>query len=158
MGWMHRKPKLAESEKPAQVVRIKDHELLEPTTTLVENWNAVDPRRYEPVPSGTPDSELPFIDKSVVTLARECNLLWLVIDNIVYDCTAFAASHPGGADVLRSLGGNDCSWQFWRFHGKREMAQFGRPLRVGTTRGVRNRFAETPRFVGLRGLWDKEDV
>ncbi|KAL2015131.1 hypothetical protein VTK56DRAFT_6210 [Thermocarpiscus australiensis] len=148
MGWMHRKPKPAEPDRTAQleVGRAKDHELLEPTTSLIEHCNANagdDPRRYQPVPSSTPDSELPFIDRSVVALAGDYGLLWLAIDNIVYDCTAFAAAHPRGADLLQSLGGSDCSWQFWWFHGKREMAEFGRPLRVGTTRGVRNRFPET---------------
>jgi hypothetical protein len=30
------------------------------------------------------------------------------------------------------------------------MKDSGRPLRVGRTAGVKNRFAERPRFVGLR--------
>jgi cytochrome b involved in lipid metabolism len=72
------------------------------------------------------------------------------VDNIIYDCTDFIAEHPGGETVIDSFGGQDCSWQFWRFHNATHMKEFGRRLRVGRTAGIRNRFAERPRFVGLR--------
>ncbi|KAL4748341.1 cytochrome b5-like heme/steroid binding domain-containing protein [Aspergillus terricola var. indicus] len=122
----------------------------------------------------TPDSELPYIDSSIVSLVEqhwnkatstthsssttnpappvEQLPAWIVIDNIVYDCTSFQHSHPGGPVVIRSFVGQDCSWQFWRFHGKEHMMKFGRPLRIGKTSGIRNRFTEPPRYVGLSSV------
>jgi cytochrome b involved in lipid metabolism len=95
------------------------------------------------------DAQLPFIPKEIVQASKqEC--LWLVIDNIVYDCSGF--EHPGGATVIQSFRGEDCSWQFWRFHSKTHMQEFGRPLRIGRTAGVPNRFKERPKFVGLSKL------
>jgi cytochrome b involved in lipid metabolism len=76
----------------------------------------------------------------------------LVVDNIVYDCTNFMKEHPGGEQVLQSFGGAECSWQFWRFHGQKEMGEFGRPLRVGRTSGMVNKFQEPSKYVGLRRL------
>ena len=74
---------------------------------------------------------------------------WIVIDNIVYDCTDFVLDHPGGEQVIMSFVGEDCSWQFWRFHSKDTMAQNGLPLRIGRTEGIENRFIEPKRFAGL---------
>lgn len=37
------------------------------------------------------------------------------------------------------------------------MEEFGRPLRVGRTKGLRNRFEEPKRYVGLRRLGDDWD-
>jgi hypothetical protein len=34
------------------------------------------------------------------------------------------------------------------------MEQFGKPLRVGRTRGLENKFKEPPKYVGLRRLGD----
>lgn len=96
-------------------------------------------------------SELPFIPATIVRSARKnLNRTWIVVDNIIYDCTDFIAEHPGGETVIDSFAGQDCSWQFWRFHNATHMRDSGRPLRVGRTAGVENRFAERPRFVGLR--------
>jgi cytochrome b involved in lipid metabolism len=97
------------------------------------------------------DSQLPFIPGAIVRSAKQ-NLgrTWIVVDNIVYDCTEFAFEHPGGETVIHSFSGQDCSWQFWRFHNSTHMRESGRPSRVGRTSGVKNRFAERPRFVGLR--------
>ncbi|KAL4987027.1 cytochrome b5-like heme/steroid binding domain-containing protein [Aspergillus falconensis] len=127
----------------------------------------------------TPDSDLPYIDSSILSLVEqhwtkatskthsfsttsqastlEQPPAWIVIDNIVYDCTSFQHSHPGGPVVIRSFVGQDCSWQFWRFHGKEHMRKSGRPLRIGKTSGIRNRFTEPPRYVGLSsGLGDDD--
>jgi cytochrome b involved in lipid metabolism len=76
----------------------------------------------------------------------------IVIDNIVFDCTSFLKEHPGGEQIIKSFGGAECSWQFWRFHGKKEMKEFGRPLRVGRTQGMINKFKEPQKYVGLRRL------
>jgi cytochrome b involved in lipid metabolism len=103
-------------------------------------------------PKSTPDSELPFIPSTVVSKhsSRASGGLWIVVDNIVYDCSSFIDHHPGGEEVIRSFGGQECSWQFWRFHGKSEMERLGRGLRIGRTEGLKNRFSEPVRWVGLR--------
>ncbi|KAE8164521.1 cytochrome b5-like heme/steroid binding domain-containing protein [Aspergillus tamarii] len=110
------------------------------------------------------DSDLPYIDPSIVSFvdqqwhsssedaSRKHLHVWLVIDNVVYDCTQFQREHPGGIDVIQSFVGQDCSWQFWRFHGREQMREYGRPLRIGRTSGIQNRFKEPPRYVGLSTL------
>jgi cytochrome b involved in lipid metabolism len=125
---------------------------LDATATHIEVTNTPDvdiPARYLPAPTSRPDDQLPFISPSVVLAAVTSRRHWIVIDNIVYDCTDFITEHPGGQEVLEPFKGYDCSWQFHRFHGKRELQQ-ARELRVGRTSGVRNKFEERPRFVGLR--------
>jgi cytochrome b involved in lipid metabolism len=97
------------------------------------------------------DSELPFIPDTIVRSAKkDLGRTWIVVDNVIYDCTEFISEHPGGETVIDSFAGQDCSWQFWRFHNATHVRDSGRPLRVGRTAGVKNRFAERPRFVGLR--------
>jgi cytochrome b involved in lipid metabolism len=103
-----------------------------------------------------PDEKLPFISSSQVQEQRPSKSgiskdrrLWIVVDNVVYDCTHFVSEHPGGDTVINSFVGEDCSWQFWRFHSNSIMRDFGRPLRVGRTEGVNNRFKEPPRYFGL---------
>lgn len=103
--------------------------------------------------SSVPDGDLPFIPATVVrdqksSLSQVQGRAWIVVDNIVYDCTKFINGHPGGETVIRSFVGEDCSWQFWRFHDKAIMEQWGRPLRVGRTEGIRNRFKEIPKYFG----------
>lgn len=155
MGWMNRKSEMqsarpGEGFESVQRVPFKDDET--PLASCIENTTDSF-LLYKPVPTSTPDDELPFIKESTVSQATDSNLLWLVVGSIVYDCTHFAAEHPGGSDILQPFRGTDCSWQFWRFHSKDEMQEFGRPLRIGITKGVKNRFKERPRFVGLRKFW-----
>ncbi|RVX71647.1 hypothetical protein B0A52_03831 [Exophiala mesophila] len=64
-------------------------------------------------------------------------LLWLVIDNEVYDCSNFAKKHPGGEAVIRRYAGSDCSVQFWRFHRREHLMVHGSALRIAKTQGVR---------------------
>lgn len=87
----------------------------------------------------------------------------LVIDRIVYDCSNFVASHPGGDTVIKSFAGKDCSCelpvalvafdgldaeqrrisgQFYKVHGTKKNRQWLPTLRVGTTQGVQNPFPE----------------
>jgi len=70
----------------------------------------------------------------------------------VFDCLKFLKEHRGGEQIIKSFGGAECTWQFWRFHGKKEMEDFGRPLRVGRTEGLVNKFKETQKYIGLRKL------
>ncbi|EUC39856.1 hypothetical protein COCMIDRAFT_74198, partial [Bipolaris oryzae ATCC 44560] len=76
--------------------------------------------------------------------------LYVVVDEIVYNCTQFVHEHPGGSRVIENFKGQDCSWQFWRFHSEKNMEEWGKPLRVARTKDVRNRWKERPRWVGLR--------
>lgn len=57
------------------------------------------------------ENELPFIPASEVKKRNNwpSKPLWLVIDNIIYDCTSFVEKHPGGKAVLESFAGKDCS-------------------------------------------------
>lgn len=107
-------------------------------------------------PPNVPFTALPFIPSATVrSAAKLLSRTWIVVDDIVYDCTEFALEHPGGETVIGSFKGQDCSWQFWRFHNAAHMRDSGSPLRVGRTKGVENRFVERPRFVGLR-RWGEE--
>lgn len=127
----------------------------------VEHVEHVDHIRASP-PSGYPlqnlsvsDDDLPFIPPAIVRskrlgLPHAQGPAWIVVDNIVFDCTNFIKEHPGGDTVIRSFVGEDCSWQFWRFHSKSIMEEWGRPLRVGRTEGIPNRFKEPPRYFGSR--------
>jgi L-lactate dehydrogenase (cytochrome) len=36
--------------------------------------------------------------------------LWVLINGIVYDLTAFLSSHPGGTDPLLKYAGKDATW------------------------------------------------
>ncbi|KAL3490014.1 cytochrome b5-like heme/steroid binding domain-containing protein [Aspergillus germanicus] len=121
---------------------------------------------YHLADPSTPDSALPYISPKILSQLEEeykstsssssspslhSNHLpiWITINNIIYDCTEFIEEHPGGSVVISSFVGQDCSWQFWRFHSRQHLIDYGRALRVGRTEGVRNRFKEPARYVGL---------
>jgi cytochrome b involved in lipid metabolism len=119
------------------------------TIHSIDNLNQDLLHPFQPI--SLEDSELPLIPATIVRSAKkDLNRIWIVVDNTVYDCTDFISEHPGGETVIDNFAGQDCSWQFWRFHHLTHMREWGRPLRVGRTVGVKNRFAERPRFVGLR--------
>lgn len=104
------------------------------------------------------NEDLPFIAAHEVAAKKNSGeALWLVVDNVIYDCSSFVYEHPGGRSVIKSFRGEDCTWQFWTFHSKQHMQQSGKALRVGRTSGVPNRFKKRPKFVGLRSLGVEED-
>jgi cytochrome b involved in lipid metabolism len=120
------------------------------------------PSKYHKQLLDIPDKDLPLIAPSEITLLAKGKSdkefkLWLVIDDVVYDCSEFVAEHPGGEQVIQSFRGHDCSWQFWRFHSKEHLEEHGRPLRIGRTTGIQNPFAEPERWVGLRRLYTQDD-
>lgn len=86
-----------------------------------------------------------------------CEKLWIVVDKIVYDCSEFVVEHPGGDEVIRSFGGRDCSWQFWRFHGPKDMEEWGAPLRIAKCEEATNPYREPNRWVGLKRLATRDD-
>ena len=73
-------------------------------------------------PSNVSDEDLPFIPAEVLRSKRRPGALcgkesvseepkdyWVVVDAIVYDCTSFISSHPGGEQVILSFVGENCS-------------------------------------------------
>lgn len=150
MGWMNRNFKPPESSQKSSVAsQSMESAIGHLSIPHADNANW---QPFQPASLSVSDSQLPFIESSTVRCSVNEKLLWLVIDGVVYDCTSFAAEHPGGADVLEPFRGSDCTWQFWRFHGRNEMEQYGKELRIGRTEGVENKFKERPRFIGLAGL------
>ncbi|KAH7174093.1 cytochrome b5-like heme/steroid binding domain-containing protein [Fusarium flagelliforme] len=127
---------------------------LSPSVEFVENSINLSP--YQPSSITTANNALPFIEPETVADACRNGYLWVIIDDIIYDCTEFVHNHPGGARVIESFRGSNCSWQFWRFHSEKDLTEFGRPLRLGRTKGIENKFKEPPRFVGLRKFWNSD--
>ncbi|RKU47859.1 hypothetical protein DL546_008530 [Coniochaeta pulveracea] len=128
MGWMRLTSVETRAVQPTDhLVEQLNKTSLDVTTTHIEDTNNPNVRikeNYGPVPTSVSDEELlPFIPASVVSAAATSNRHWIVIDNTVYDCTEFITEHPGGQEVLKPFKG---------------------------TLGVKNKFKERPRFVGLR--------
>jgi len=44
--------------------------------------------------------------------------LYIIIDNSVYEMAGFVDEHPGGAKILKRVGGKDASKQFWKVGGR----------------------------------------
>lgn len=67
------------------------------------------------------DKDLPFISAAEVQAKQRPGVLsgngvseagldwWIVVDDIVYDCTSFVSEHPGGKQVILSFVGDNCS-------------------------------------------------
>jgi len=73
-----------------------------------------------------------------------------VIDCTVLDCTDFLHKHPGRQQIIRGFGGQDCSWQWWTFHGRQVWDHVAMDLRVGRVEGLANRYEKPTPKVGLR--------
>ncbi|GAQ47403.1 cytochrome b5-like heme/steroid binding domain-containing protein [Aspergillus tubingensis] len=130
-----------------------EHDPLKPASECVEYIEPAPTSHFPIQDSSVPDEDLPIISAACVHQQRMTQDLrrkryWIVVDNIVYDCTDYLDEHPGGSTVIRSFVGEDCSWQFWRFHSAAIMKTWGRRLRVGKTKEVHVRYKEPPRFVG----------
>lgn len=57
--------------------------------------------------------------------------LWLGINGGVYDVTKFLKMHPGGKWMLLTVGGTDCSEQFYALHHKSVLEKYKR-FRIGS--------------------------
>jgi cytochrome b involved in lipid metabolism len=154
MFWSNSKSRSTQqSSNAAQVAWDTKSDLL-PSAVFVENSS--NPISYKPASIATDNDALPFIDAETIADACQNGHLWVIIDDIIYDCTEFVHNHPGGARVIESFRGSNCTWQFWRFHSEKDLTEFGRSLRIGRTRGIRNKFKEPPRYVGLRKFWSTD--
>ena len=43
----------------------------------------------------------------------------------------FLEEHPGGAKILKRMGGKDASKQFWKYHGDGVLKKYGPKLKIG---------------------------
>lgn len=156
MGWLKSNPR--DRRVPQHTERQQDASLNKSgsatSCTIERNGNKIDDGvSYPFVYLDVDDEDLPSIPNDEVRAKQHCGKeLWIVIDNIVYDCSIYVGEHPGGQHVVKSFSGQDCSWQFWRFHSKELMRDHGRSLRIGKTSNIENRFKERPRFFGMKGI------
>ena len=60
---------------------------------------------------------LPLLSIDDVGAHNKPDDLWLVVDNVVYDLTAFAQHHPGGEQVLLRFAGRDATRVYSSVHG-----------------------------------------
>ncbi|GAA5876552.1 hypothetical protein JCM3774_003136 [Rhodotorula dairenensis] len=58
---------------------------------------------------------------------------WIIVEDRVYDCTNFLDLHPGGPEVFAQFGGKQCTWQFWKWHTKRQLDEWSPALLIGRT-------------------------
>ncbi|KAI1615972.1 cytochrome b5-like heme/steroid binding domain-containing protein [Exophiala viscosa] len=95
------------------------------------------------------DKDLPAVPASEVSqrTGLDGQRLWLVVDQIVYDCTDFVGKHPGGSHIIREFGGHDCTWQWWTFHTKSIYDQYMPAMRVGKTSNVTNKYEQPQRRI-----------
>ncbi|KAH7091230.1 cytochrome b5-like heme/steroid binding domain-containing protein [Paraphoma chrysanthemicola] len=57
--------------------------------------------------------------------------LYIIIDNSVYKMDTFVDEHPGGAKILKRVGGKDASKQFWKYHNESVLKKYAPKLKVG---------------------------
>lgn len=43
----------------------------------------------------------------------------------------FLEEHPGGAKILKRMGGKNATKQFWKYHGDGVLKKYGPKLKVG---------------------------
>ncbi len=78
--------------------------------------------KYPFQPQSVSDEDLPLITSAEVVSKRRPGALsgkashseegkdyWIVVDDIVYDCTFFILDHPGGEQIILSFVGENCS-------------------------------------------------
>ncbi|KAH7081574.1 cytochrome b5-like heme/steroid binding domain-containing protein [Paraphoma chrysanthemicola] len=57
--------------------------------------------------------------------------LYIIIDSSVYKMDTFVDEHPGGAKILKRVGGKDASKQFWKYHNESVLKKYAPKLKVG---------------------------
>ncbi|KIW22701.1 uncharacterized protein PV07_10970 [Cladophialophora immunda] len=58
--------------------------------------------------------------------------MYIIIDGSVYDVTNFVDEHPGGAKILKRVGGKDATKQFWKYHNESVLKKYGPKLKIGS--------------------------
>ncbi|CZT14636.1 probable cytochrome b5 [Ramularia collo-cygni] len=58
--------------------------------------------------------------------------LYIIIDDGVYQMDSFVDEHPGGAKILKRVGGKDASKQFWKYHNEGVLKKYAPKLKIGT--------------------------
>lgn len=56
--------------------------------------------------------------------------LYIIVDKDVYKLDSFVDEHPGGAKILKRVGGKDASKQFWKVRSAIAVPMFGAWLAV----------------------------
>ncbi|OAL51966.1 cytochrome b5 [Pyrenochaeta sp. DS3sAY3a] len=60
------------------------------------------------------------------------NGLYVIIDADVYKLDGFVDEHPGGAKILKRMGGKDASKQFWKYHNESVLKKYAPKLKIGS--------------------------
>ncbi|EFQ29077.1 cytochrome b5-like Heme/Steroid binding domain-containing protein [Colletotrichum caudatum] len=58
--------------------------------------------------------------------------MWIIVENGVYDITAFQSEHPGGEKILKRFAGKDATKVFWKYHNEKVLEKYGGKLKIGT--------------------------
>jgi cytochrome b involved in lipid metabolism len=72
-----------------------------------------------------------FTTKQVAEHASVEKGLYIIVDNGVYKLDSFVDEHPGGAKILKRVGGKDASKQFWKVRKESSYWERGRVLSQG---------------------------
>ncbi|KAK7727390.1 hypothetical protein SLS57_002862 [Botryosphaeria dothidea] len=72
-----------------------------------------------------------FTAKDVASHNTVDNGLYIIIDGSVYSLAGFVDEHPGGAKILKRVGGKDASKQFWKYHNEGVLKKYAPKLKVG---------------------------
>ncbi|KAF1356612.1 cytochrome b5-like heme/steroid binding domain-containing protein [Delphinella strobiligena] len=57
--------------------------------------------------------------------------LYIIIDGGVYEMAGFVDEHPGGAKILKRVGGKDATKQFWKYHNEGVLKKYQERLKIG---------------------------
>lgn len=60
------------------------------------------------------------------------NDCWIIVDTHIYDVTEFALSHPGGKELLYSVGGQDATDYFYELHRESILHEVGDEYVIGS--------------------------
>ncbi|CAI0644047.1 putative cytochrome b5 [Colletotrichum fructicola] len=58
--------------------------------------------------------------------------MWLIVEDGVYDITAFQSEHPGGEKILKRFAGKNATKVFWKYHNEKVLEKYGGKLKIGT--------------------------
>ena len=76
-------------------------------------------------------ANLPRMTPQEVSKHNTPDDLWIVIRNVVYDCTEFQRFHPGGEKLLLACAGRDATEVYDHFHAWVSCESFMGPYAVG---------------------------